>query len=363
MALETGLAPDEFEDRPDRESAAGQDASLETAFTLGDALAHGRALSGRSLAQLSAQTRVPVRYLMALEQNDFSILPNRVFSTGYVRSYAAALGLDEQLAVERFRRESPDPSVPLQAPTGIAYEDVRRLSPKLIAGVLVLIVAVIGWNVFQRINLMKAPQPSDIAAVPKTWAQGPREDQPLTLGAPRAAPPDQTVPALYVTPGLEAEMTGVDPNAPPVAGALPSPVGPVQRAFNPRGAVYGAPAGASQVTLQASRAAVLVVRAPDNRVLFARQLAEGDSWRAPLGVQAVVDSNTFDRFDIYLNGEYGGALTAEKTPLAQLNARAQSQSRQTAEQAAARAEAARRAAVLARPPAPAATVAPVVPVG
>ena len=81
--------------------------------------------------------------------NDFSVLPNRVFSIGYVRAYAGALGLDEQLAVERFKRESPDPSVPLQPPVGVAFEEVKRYSPRLIAAALALVLAVVGWNVFQ----------------------------------------------------------------------------------------------------------------------------------------------------------------------------------------------------------------------
>lgn len=352
MALETGRDPEEFEDRAGR-AEAGQDASLEAAFTLGDALSHGRTVSGRSLAELSAQTRVPVRYLTALEQNDFSVLPNRVFSTGYVRSYAAALGLDDQLAVERFRRESPDPSVPLQAPSGIAFQDVRRQSPKIIAVFVVLIVGVIGWNVFQRINLMQAPQPSDLAAVPKAWSQDPAEDQPLRLGAPHPAPPDQSIPPLYVTPGLEAELTGVDPDAPPLPGAVLPPAAPVRRAFNPRGAIYGAAAGASQVVLQAKKPAYLVVRVGD-RVLFARQLAEGEAWRAPQNLAATIDVSDPAAFDLYLNGEHGGPLSGLQTSLASLNARADSAARQAATDAAARAAAARAEAArraLARPPA------------
>jgi hypothetical protein len=72
-------------------------------------------------------------------------------------------------------------------------------------------------------------------------------------------------------------------------------------------------------------------------VLFARQLAAGDAWRAPAGVAAVVDvSSHFADFDIYLNGEHGGTLTAEKTPLSQLNTRAQALARQAAAEVAAR---------------------------
>ncbi len=345
MALDMGGLPEELRAHPDWRDAVP---SVTDAATLGEGLRIAREHSGRSLAELSSLTRVPTRYLTALEQNDFSTLPNRVFSIGYVRAYAGSLGLDEQLAVERFKRESPDPSVPLQAPVGVAFEDVRRYSPRLIAAGLALVIAVVGWNVFQRVSLMRAPQPSDLAATPESWTLGavPGQAAALTLSAPRSAPPDQTIPALYITPGLEEELTGIDPASPDALAAAAS-AQPVQRAFNPRGAIYGASANASQVVIQARKAASLVVTMADGRVLFARQLAAGDAWRAPAGVAAVVDvSSHFADFDIYLNGEHGGTLTAEKTPLSQLNARAQVLARQAAAEVVARTQAAQAEAQL-----------------
>ncbi|WP_284223450.1 helix-turn-helix domain-containing protein, partial [Brevundimonas denitrificans] len=262
MALDTGGIPEELKAHPDWKDVVP---SVTEAPTLGDGLRVAREHSGRSLAELSSITRVPSRYLTALEQNDFSTLPNRVFSIGYVRAYAGSLGLDEQLAVERFKRESPDPSVPLQAPVGVAFEEVRRYSPRLIAAGLALVIAVVGWNVFQRVSLMRAPQPSDLTAVPESWTLGAVPGQPaaLSLTAPRPAPPDQTIPALYITPGLEAELTGVDPASPEAIAAAAADAPPVQRAFNPRGAIYGASANASQVVIQARKAASLVVRMAD----------------------------------------------------------------------------------------------------
>ena len=340
MALDAGGSSEELRAHPDWRDVVP---SVTEAPTLGEGLRLAREHSGRSLAELSSITCVPSRYLTALEQNDFSTLPNRVFSTGYVRAYAGALGLDEQLAVERFKRESPDPSVPLQAPVGVAFEEVRRYSPRLIAAGLALVIAIVGWNVFQRVSLMQAPQPSDLAAVPESWTLGAVPGQPtgLSLTAPRPAPQDQTIPALYITPGLETELTGIDPGSPEAVAAASAGAPPVQRAFNPRGAIYGASANASQVVIQARKAASLVVRMADGRVLFARQLAGGDAWRAPAGVVAVVDvSSHFTDFDVYLNGEHGGTLMAEQTPLSQLNARAQALARQAAAEVLARTQAA-----------------------
>lgn len=357
MALDTGTVPDEFRNHPDWKDPVP---SITEAPTLGDGLRQTRELSGRSLTELSVATRVHTRYLIALEQNDWSSLPSRVFSIGYVRAYAGALGLDEQLAVERFKRECPDPSVPLQAPVGVAFEEVRRYSPRVIGAATLIAVAVIGWNVFQRVNLMRAPQPSDIVSTPESWTLGAVPGQAVSLTAPRAAPPDQTIPALYVTPGLEAQLTGIDPtDAQAVAAAAAANAGPVQKAFNPRGAVYGASATASQVVIQARKAASLVVRMTDGRVLFARQLNAGEAWRAPAGVAAVVDASEPAAFDVYLNGEHGGVLQAAITPLQQLNARAGTMARQMAADAeAARAAAAQATLAVVAPSAQAATTVP-----
>ena len=354
MALDAGQAPDEFKAHPDWKDIAP---SIAESVTLGDGLRRARESSGKSLADLSAETKVHSRFLTALEQNDWSSLHSRVFAIGYVRGYAAALGLDEQLAVERFKRDSPDTSAPLKAPIGIAFEDVKRYSPRIIAVVAVAALAIVGWNVFQRINLMKAPRASDIAAVPESWTLGdvPGQNGLIDLSAPRAAPLDQTTPALYITPGLEAQLTGIDPNDPAVLAATAAANNaPVQKAFNPRGAVYGAPATASQVVIQAKKAGALVVRLGDGQALFARQMAAGEAWRAPMGVSATIDVSDPAAFDVYLNGEHGGILPAVLTPLAQLNSRAEQAARQVAEDQARRVAQAQavRAAQQAAQPAP-----------
>jgi hypothetical protein len=107
-----------------------------------------------------------------------------VFTLGYVRAYAGALGLDEQLAVERYKREAPDGDkiAPLQPPAGVAFAEVRRHSPRVIAAVVALVIAVVGWNVFQRVSHMRSPPPAVISETPESWTLGavPGQTQGLT---------------------------------------------------------------------------------------------------------------------------------------------------------------------------------------
>ena len=81
---------------------------------------------------------------------------------------------------------------------------------------------------------------------------------------------------------------------------------------------------------RARTAGALVVRLGDGQALFARQMAPGEAWRAPIGVAATVDVSDPAAFDVYLNGEYGGPLAGVLTPLAQLNSRADQAAKQLA---------------------------------
>ncbi len=94
------------------------------------------------------------------------------------------------------------------------------------------------------------------------------------MSAAQPAPQESTLPTPYQTPGLDGAS---DAAAGDVAAAAPADP-PV---FAPRGAVYGAAPGASVVTLQARKAALLVVHRPDGSVFFAQQMKAGEAYRAP----------------------------------------------------------------------------------
>ncbi len=55
-----------------------------------------------SIEKICEETKVSSRHLHALEAGDYSSLPGGVFRKGIVRSYLAALGLDETHWIDRF---------------------------------------------------------------------------------------------------------------------------------------------------------------------------------------------------------------------------------------------------------------------
>jgi hypothetical protein len=206
----------------------------------------------------------------------------------------------------------------------------------------------VAWNVTQRITTADHVASTALEDTPSTWKEG----EPLAVipvSAPLPAPADQTVPVPYITPGLDPEAQA----AAMAAQATPLPPGPqinVGAAFNPKGAIYGAAPNASGVTIQARKPANIVVRNADGSVVyFARQLAAGEAWRAPLSGNMVVDVSDPIAFAVYLNGEYRGSLPATLTQVGQLNNQAASSQAAAARAAAAVQAAAAKAAAAASP--------------
>jgi len=61
---------------------------------LGETLRRARQTRNVTIEDAERATRIPRRYLEALEQEDFGILPAPVYARGFLRSYSGYLGLD-----------------------------------------------------------------------------------------------------------------------------------------------------------------------------------------------------------------------------------------------------------------------------
>jgi cytoskeleton protein RodZ len=68
----------------------------------GEKLRQERVSRGIALETISGSTKIVTRYLTALEDEQFEVLPGGILSKGIVRGYARAVGLDESTWVERF---------------------------------------------------------------------------------------------------------------------------------------------------------------------------------------------------------------------------------------------------------------------
>jgi cytoskeleton protein RodZ len=70
-----------------------------------------RKKAGVSLEQIADRTKISLRFLRAIEAEEFEKLPGGIFSTCYLRQYAALIGYDEVELLTHFDRKMNPPPV------------------------------------------------------------------------------------------------------------------------------------------------------------------------------------------------------------------------------------------------------------
>ena len=68
----------------------------------GEFFAEIRSYKNMSLGYVSNKTKVPIYHIEAIERDDYSILPARVYTMGFIRSYAKLLGFDVEKATKTY---------------------------------------------------------------------------------------------------------------------------------------------------------------------------------------------------------------------------------------------------------------------
>jgi transcriptional regulator with XRE-family HTH domain len=82
-----------------------------------------------SLESISANTKVSVSLFRSLERDDVSRWPSGIFRRAFIRSYAAAIGLDPDELVQEFLERFPDPRETPAAPAAASHGSSIRPHP------------------------------------------------------------------------------------------------------------------------------------------------------------------------------------------------------------------------------------------
>src|SRR5262249_7739308 len=72
--------------------------------SIGDKLRLAREARGIALRDISEQTRISIRYLEAIETDDYKRLPGGIFNRSFIRAYAKFVGYNEHDALEDYAR-------------------------------------------------------------------------------------------------------------------------------------------------------------------------------------------------------------------------------------------------------------------
>ena len=197
--------------------------------SVGERLRAARIAAGLDLGDIATKTRVPMRHLEAIERSDYASLPSVTYALGFARSYARAVGANEADISRDLRAELG--RAPLEAADSAPYEpvDPTRVPSRLLAWTAagLAVVLLIGYFVWKS----------------------------MVFG--------------------DANAPLVDPAAPPVAATTSSAASP---AAPPPDA---APSTSGQVVLTATAAAWVRIYDRNDKVLFEKEMAVGESWPVP----------------------------------------------------------------------------------
>ena len=114
------------------------------AATIGEQLRLAREERGIALREISNQTRISMRYLEAIEGDDYRRLPGGIFNRSFVKAYAKCVGFDETQAIEgydRLMREMGNP--PEEIETTHRYSKVYDETPATRSPFLTVFLAIL----------------------------------------------------------------------------------------------------------------------------------------------------------------------------------------------------------------------------
>ena len=198
-------------------------------FELGSSLREARLRRGLDLDEAAERTLIRARYLAALEEERFHVLPHGSYRRSFLREYAEFLGLDGDIYVDEYiARHEPAEETPALVPPRIGR---RGPAPAVVKVAVILAVAA--------------------AFAVAVWGLGGSEPKRTGLPQPRVTP----------KPGVHRPPTRTQPK--PVAARPPS--------ARPHAVTFLAARGRCWLSVR--------VGASDGPVVFERTLEQGEKAR------------------------------------------------------------------------------------
>jgi len=159
-----------------------------TMFELGASLRDARRKRGLELDAVQRATRIRRRYLEAMEDERFDLLPGVAYSRGFLREYAEFLGLDGSLYVQEYNdRFAPrEETLPI-APRRSASRPVRvQPASLLVPAVLLALALAIGLAAWKLTG--RGTHPAAATTPPATTTTAPpAKPKPKRAAAPAIA--------------------------------------------------------------------------------------------------------------------------------------------------------------------------------
>ena len=143
-------------------------------FEIGNSLREARLRRDIEFADAEHGTKIRAKYLRALEDERFELLPSHTYIKGFLRSYAEYLGLDGQLYVDEYnsRYVIGEEEAPVRSPRRVPAAQARRRERResnivllaLTAIGLVTALVIVAWRFGERGRRRRAGLQHDAGA-------------------------------------------------------------------------------------------------------------------------------------------------------------------------------------------------------
>lgn len=123
---------------------------------IGATLREARMRARIDISEIEAETKIRAKYLRALENEEWGLLPGPAYVRSFLRTYAEALGLDAKLLLEEYKLRHERPSdhdlMPIGSPRrrggsgrgggrgGRGPREPRRIPVELVIGVIIVLL-------------------------------------------------------------------------------------------------------------------------------------------------------------------------------------------------------------------------------
>jgi cytoskeletal protein RodZ len=261
-----------------------------TVMSIGEQLRQAREQHNVSLHAIAEKTNISVRFLDAIEKGQIDKLPGGIFTRGFVRSYAAQVGLDPDDTVRAFVAAHPE--VRADDEVEEAQLESRAGATWRLVAIAVAVAILLGGGAYWWLTrAAPAPPVSQSSGLPPALPGASPSDRlagenPSVATAPAAVPP--------AAPGASTQAPAQTTSAPPADTPAETPAAstlPLRLTVTPTGRCW------------------VQVKA-DGRVRLAREVVAGERVDIEAADQLEIVAGDAGAFAYQINGAPGRSLGA-----------------------------------------------------
>lgn len=254
-----------------------------TAMSVGQLLRTRRLERGLEVSDIAAETKIPARFLCAIEDDQHEKLPALPFAVGFVRNYAKMLGLQPEAVCAQFKAETSRLTPTEQVYFPEPLDESRIPSKALVLGGVAVAVAAVGlwWGWSSR---TPSPEPAAVmtAESQQTLTVGENDATSGATGTETAAVDTAVTPAADGTAAGAAAPADGTATAASTDGTAPAIVAATGTAEAPSAAVAHEKAEAqAAAAAQVINSGPVIIRAVDDSWV---RISDGVSGAVKIGI-------------------------------------------------------------------------------